>query len=80
MNGCGVLLLLGIRGNQNFVRRRDALEFGIGLKRVEIETAADLNIPLRQIVAVNENLTDLVGCVGVLAFLWVVILNEVSFR
>jgi len=38
---------------------------------VNVESQAEVDVPLRQVVAVNQDLTYLVGRSGVLAFLWI---------
>ena len=45
-------------------------------KRLDIEAKANLDVLLREIVAVNQHFADLVGGIGILASVGVVVLEQ----
>jgi hypothetical protein len=56
------------------VQFADAIDRWLLGETGKIEAEADLNVLLRQVVAVNQHLTELVGGVGVFALVGVVVL------
>ena len=61
---------------QCFVQHADALELWLMGESGEVEAMADLDVPLREVVAVDQDFADLVGGIGILAFVGVVVLEQ----
>ena len=58
------------------MQRADALELGLIDEAGDVEAEADVNVLLRQVVLVDQHLTDLVGDIEVFAFLGVMVLKQ----
>ena len=55
------------------MQRADALECWVFDEAGDVEAEADVNVFLRQVVLVDRHLRDLVGDIGVFAFLGVMV-------
>ena len=66
-------LVLLNEGRMQFPHRVDSWTVG---KRLDIEAQANLDVFLREVVAVNQHFADLVGGIGIFAFVGVVVLEQ----
>ena len=65
-----------IRPLQSLVQRADAVDLWLIRDTGEVETEADVDVLLRQVIAVDQHLADLVGGIGVFALLGIVVLKQ----
>ena len=65
-----------VRCDKGIVQFAHVLVFGTSLKCAEIEAEAELDVSLRKVVAVDQDFADLVGGIGIFAFVGVVVLDQ----